>query len=176
MSQTQDFKIGDEVICIDPTIHNKFLILGEKYTVKDVREDGLLELQGVPHQWQSTRFELVKPEKEEFCMKTNPWFICVDNSPSRYDCIIEFLVHKGFNIRDDQKEFTPPIRCIANCHPHGAIVPQNKVQRFFYSDNFNKVVKEIKIQWEEKIEIKHVTYPKILSEKDKKIQEQENKG
>ena len=73
------FKIGDKIVCIDieNNCADKHLEIGKEYTVS-LEEDGILVLEGVPHEWMVSRFvlaseynkvEAVKEENNVGCVK-----------------------------------------------------------------------------------------------------------
>ena len=68
------FKVGDKVVCL----RSDTLVVGQTYTVDRLSGDDGVYIKECTQGWWyfNEKFKLAEPD---FCMKTQPWFIRVNN-------------------------------------------------------------------------------------------------
>lgn len=162
------FKVGDEVVCVN-TGGSK-LTVGKKYKVYDITRNDVevINDDGDDCYYYLSSFELVQEKEQMFDMKTNPWFIRVNNE-QEFEAAKEWVEVQGVNWTDwvKDKSFNSEIGALcSNLYDfdnyywlgHDEVETQALYGR-----------KEIKLTF--KTVVDSVEYPVLESEQQKKIRE-----
>lgn len=170
----EKFKKGDIVRCVRPISSTNYLVLGKNYTVEAFLSSiDMVVVQGLPYQWNACRFELVK---REFCIKTDPWFIRINNE-EEFNVAKQFLNNKGlaFSPRGGSLCYNKSFKYLC-LYEVGSTFTQTNVVVF--GDNGEK---EIKLTFKNTIELDKIEYPEVELPKSerqveiKKIEEEMRK-
>lgn len=172
--QELGYKVGDEFVVLvtdwgftksqiiklyedDGSNSPLFIDNNTDYNNADGKEGAYLSL---------TKVKKVVKEKKVFDLKTNPWFIRVNNK-EEFEAAISWAEEKGLKWDKIHREYNKSIKAIGTC------LSFPEVQVIYYllnNDNFCQGAREeIKITF--KTIIESVEYPEIETEQDKKIRE-----
>jgi len=114
------FKVGDKVKCIDDAYKDTLILTvshiesdedgNSKYDLLGFTEDG-----HVRGEWCAYHFELVKEKEEmQFDMKTQPWFIRVNNE-QEFEAAISWAEEKDLKWDKIPREYNKSIKAIGTC-------------------------------------------------------------
>lgn len=168
-----DFKVGDDVICIckDAT-GRKYFEENKRYKITAISiKNGTLKVQGSDQNWRFERFQKAKEPDSGFDYLKTPWFIRI-NTETEFNLVVGFFKSKGFVFRNFQV-YERFVVGLTNCSVYGSVIRVGDLPLARLSNQElllleKEQVHEIKIQFE--TSIKSVIYPKIISEKDSEIQ------
>lgn len=162
------FKVGDKVrLLVDKTqTHWKFGNKGNVFTVVEyTNPDDYMTEYSIERNWlnifHADIFEIV----EEFDLKTQPWFIRVNNE-QEFNLVQEWLKENFGTV--PYFGWYPQTKGLMNTNAEGKMY-SDYVMWFRDDKNLNQNANEIKVNF--KTIIDSVEWPVVESEKDKKIRE-----
>lgn len=160
------FKVGDRIIRTSVHLFGG-VKKGEIYTIKKVLSDSNINLEECPiYSYDPAYFELYKEEPvKQFDMKTQPWFIRVNNE-QEFDLVQEWLKENFGTV--PYFGWYPQTKGLTNTNIDGKMY-SDYVMWFCDDKNLNQNTNEIKLRF--KTTIDSVEWPIVESEKDKKIRE-----
>lgn len=160
------FKVGDKLVCTNTG--GNHLTVGKHYVAVTATPHNVVVINDIGDEvfYDKSRFEIVQ-EKEMFDMKTNPWFIRVNNK-EEYDAASEWLNENFGNYYADTG-YIGYIVGLSNTDDRGEIHPR---VMWMGEDSLGATERyEVKLNF--KTVIDSVEYPVVKSERDLKIEELE---